>query len=65
MYANFQVVLEGELFSICDGLSDASRIGQLLSAGVYLDITDDVCSLIIRVRQVTLVNIIFDKLAKI
>ena len=43
----FQVVLEGELFSICDGLSDASRIGQLLRAEVYLDITDDVCSLII------------------
>ena len=36
-----------ELFSICDGLpSTASRIDQLLSYGVDLDISDDVCSLI-------------------
>ena len=41
---NFQVVFERELFSICDGLSGASRIGQLLSFVVDLDITDDVCS---------------------
>ena len=37
-----------ELFSICDGLpSTTSRIDQLLSYGVDLDISDDVCSFII------------------
>ena len=42
-FAKFQVIFENELFSICDGLSAASRIGRLLSSGVDLDITDDVC----------------------
>ena len=44
---HFQVIFERELFSICDGLPSASKIDQLLSYGVDLDILDDVCSLII------------------
>ena len=42
---NSQITFEGELFSICDGLPHAvSRISQLLSYGVDLDISDEVCT---------------------